>query len=278
MTELSLPWDGQVLGDSGPYTAEEWADGWGHLFTSKWYPSSSVSGILMEGSYLQVTCAGAVSPVSVAVGAAIVDGTLYSSNAIVTVAIPTPAAATRNDLIVLRKDWATQTVRIYRIAGVEGGGVPGAILTHGTTWDFTLAYVTVTTLGAITVTDQRLPVQYPTNHLYVPRRKGGDPVNWWVPGTISYDVNVKHVIQCGMISFAYDPPVTAGYEAISYPDAFYEKPIPFACYAGADVDTYVTIEVESFTNAQMKVRWVSPLIVSLARMDITWMAIGPMSW
>jgi hypothetical protein len=49
----------------------------------------------------------------------------------------------------------TRTVRITRIAGIEGAGAPAITQTAGTTWDIPLAQVSITTGGAITLTDQR---------------------------------------------------------------------------------------------------------------------------
>lgn len=95
------------------------------------------------------------SPVTIATGRAIAYGTWYENTAPVNVGIPTPVSSTRVDLIVLRKSWAAQTVRITRIAGTEGAGVPGMIQSVGTTWDVPLASASINTSGVVTVTDLR---------------------------------------------------------------------------------------------------------------------------
>lgn len=102
---------------------------------------------------LQVT--GTATPVSINTGQAFVYGIVYFNTASVTVAISTPAAQTRIDRIVLRASWAAQTVRITRIAGVEGGSAPAITQTPNTTYDIPLAQVSITTGGVITVTDER---------------------------------------------------------------------------------------------------------------------------
>ncbi len=106
----------------------------------------------------------AAGSVNVAPGFAIVYGCpkLPPSSA-VNVPIPAPSAATRIDRIVLRLSWADHTVRITRIAGAEGGGAPALTQVAGTTWDIPLAQVSITVLGAITVTDERssLPLRGP---------------------------------------------------------------------------------------------------------------------
>src|SRR5207244_13235688 len=91
-------------------------------------------------------------------GKALVVGTWYElddSGGAFTVSIPTPGAATRKDVICLRKSWANQTVRITRIAGVEGGGNPAMVQTPGVTWDVPLALLSITTGGVITISDSR---------------------------------------------------------------------------------------------------------------------------
>jgi len=47
------------------------------------------------------------------------------------------------------------TVRIAKINGVEGGSAPALTQTDGTKWEISLAQVSITTGGVITVTDER---------------------------------------------------------------------------------------------------------------------------
>jgi len=76
--------------------------------------------------------------------------------------VPTPSSATRIDRVVLRADWTARTVEAALLQGVEGGGAPSLTQTAGVTWEIPLAQLTVTTGGAITVTDQRAYCRYPT--------------------------------------------------------------------------------------------------------------------
>jgi len=104
----------------------------------------------------ELAVTGATSPVSVATGAALVYGIPYFNSASVNVTVPTPASSTRIDRIVLRADWSAQTVRITRVAGIEGAGsAPALAQSAGVTWDIPLARVTITTAGSITLTDDR---------------------------------------------------------------------------------------------------------------------------
>lgn len=157
MTETSRFWNSTTVGDAtvAPYDAPtEFAQvlrsisGGGGVATNL--------GGIFENELNELAVTGAVTPVSVASGRALADGNWYESDGAVTVAIATPAASTRIDRIVLRKDWTAQTVRITRIAGTEGAGAPALVQTPGTTWDTPLAQVSVTTGGAITVTDERV--------------------------------------------------------------------------------------------------------------------------
>ncbi|MBV6425334.1 MAG: hypothetical protein NAOJABEB_03151 [Steroidobacteraceae bacterium] len=153
MAESSLFWTTNGTGDgSGSgYTAAQMFDLWRALFT----PQTGNLGGVSPDYQSKLAASGTTSPVTIAAGAAIVYGIPYFNTANVTVAIPTPSGATRIDRIVLRASWAAQTVRITRIAGTEGGAAPALTQSAGTTWDIPLAQASITTAGAITLTDQR---------------------------------------------------------------------------------------------------------------------------
>jgi hypothetical protein len=156
MAEDSRPWSGTVTGDAGPYPDDDWTDWWEAMSVA----DNTVECVLRDRlNELAVT--GVATPVSVATGQAIVDGTYYENTSVVTVAIPTPAVATRVDLIVLDKDWVAQTVRIARVAGVEGAGAPAVTQVDGTTWEIALAEVSIDIGGSIVVTDVREFINLP---------------------------------------------------------------------------------------------------------------------
>lgn len=150
MTEISRPWSGTVTGDAGKYSDDQWSDVWDTLFCA----DNTLQGVVF-GKLNELEITGVASPVSVNTGYALVDGDWYKNDSAVSVAVPTPAGATRIDRIVLRKSWSAQTVRITRIEGVEGGGVPALTQTDGTTWDIPLYQASITTGAAITLTDER---------------------------------------------------------------------------------------------------------------------------
>lgn len=160
MTEKSFYWGGTTVGDASlaPYDDDEFSDLWRKLFQK----DRTTEGVLHDyENELEIT--GVASPLVIATGAAMVDGKFYENDAAMTIDIPTPAAATRIDRIVLRKEWSTQTVRVARVAGVEGGGVPALTQNDGDTWEIPLAQASITIGGVITVTDER---DYCTTNLY----------------------------------------------------------------------------------------------------------------
>jgi hypothetical protein len=146
MAEKSIFWTTGTEGDgANPYTEAE---------VVAWLRRTFGSGVLYGyGNGLVVS--GTSSPVSIATGAASVDGFPYESDAVVRIDIPTPAANTRVDRIVVRANWSARTCRITRIAGTEGAGPPSLTQNRGSIWDMPLASVSITTGGVITVTDER---------------------------------------------------------------------------------------------------------------------------
>lgn len=157
MAEISRVWGGSVTGDAGPYTLDHWSDIWDSLFNRR-----VANGGVLRGDRGELATTGTVSPVTTQAGTALVNGTWYDNNAAINTAISTPGGATRVDLIVLRKSWAAQTIRLTRVAGVEGSGAPALTQSAGVTWDIPLAQVSITTGGVITVTDTRIFATFAT--------------------------------------------------------------------------------------------------------------------
>lgn len=154
MAEDSRPWGGIVTGDAGPYSEDQWGAIYRTMLGITAKAPTNLSGV-SRSELNELVVTGAATPLSVASGRAMVHGTWYESTAAVSVAVAVPAGATRIDRIVLRKDWTLQTIRVFRIAGVEGGGAPALVQTDGVTWDMPLIQVSVTTGGAYTITDER---------------------------------------------------------------------------------------------------------------------------
>lgn len=149
MTERSRPWTGTVTGDAGPYTDDQWTDVWLALIS----PVIASEGVFQDQLNALDLSGLPATPVDIASGRALVNGIWYESDASEAIAIPTPGANPRVDRIVLRADWALQTVRLFRIAGAEAAApVPPAIVQiDGTTWDLPLWQVHTTVAAVITV-------------------------------------------------------------------------------------------------------------------------------
>jgi len=170
MTQRSFHWNAARLGDADALTVNA-ADGIGFRLANVDYESPFVDRglrMLFNGdenrgvlsNWLnELAVAGIATPVTVATGGAVVYGMPYENTAVVNVAVPAPTTDTRQDRIVLRRDWAAQTIRITRIAGVEGGSIPAMTQSPAPAgtgiYDIPLATLSTTTGGAITVTDAR---------------------------------------------------------------------------------------------------------------------------
>ncbi len=153
MTERSFYWGGTSIGDAtdSPYDNDEFSDIWRKLFTV----DRTLQGII-EGyeNELAVTNPSGLI-IAIDTGAALVDGKFYESDAFRNFSRSAPAVLTRIDRIVLRKSWASQTVRLVVRVGTEGGGVPNLIQNDGTLWEIPIAQVSITTGSVVTITDER---------------------------------------------------------------------------------------------------------------------------
>jgi len=162
MTERSRFWDGTTLGDAtdAPYSASEFSQVMLGMLAqnnvSPWQRSFVGMGAGYGVGSLLVT--GTATPVSIAAGTAVVAGMWYENDAATTLAVSTPGANPRRDRVVLRASWASQTIRLALLAGVEAATptAPALTQTFGTTWEVSLATVYITTGGVITVTDERV--------------------------------------------------------------------------------------------------------------------------
>jgi len=162
MAEISLFWDGTVLGDCGPYSQDDVMDRFFRAITG----CTGDKGVLF-GWGGGLLASGTGSPVSIATGAAYVYGMFYESDEAESVSIPTPAAGyQRYDRVVVRRDWSAQTVRLARVAGTAFSGgigsVPALTQAAGAVYEIPLALALIDDQGLITLTDQRDFAAYST--------------------------------------------------------------------------------------------------------------------
>lgn len=294
MAEKSILWTTGATGDGATeYTQAE---------LIRWLRQSFLGDNTDEGvcknyeNELEVT--GTSTPVAVNTGAAYVYGFPYWNTASVDVAIPTPSGNTRIDRVVLRANWTAQTVRITRIAGTEGSGTPPALTqTDGTTWEISLAQVSITTGGVITVTDERVfchaNIEVETAMLEddavddtkvgnrVPqfyRRKGGSATDWDVAGTTTYTPTTVRM-QAGVHSVTISNGNDNQSGSITFPVSFSAAPIVIICVSGnanvasASYESWVIAGQP--TTGDVDYIIFRPGTTGDRVFNISWQAIGP---
>ena len=149
MTQSSLPWTGQSVGDAGAYSAQQW---WNlHKDAVSIGGQRANSGILIgsgsAGSFPLLTRAKTpnAAAVEVLACAAMVQGTYYRSDTTETLTIAANVSGfTRYDLIILRKDVTAQTVRLLVKQGTPAASPADPGLTQSASiWEIPLARVVV---------------------------------------------------------------------------------------------------------------------------------------
>lgn len=171
MAETSLPWGGQVTGDCGPYDEQEWAQMMRDILSL----DSKIHGVLNSyGSQLAPSQPSGTT-VRIASGAAMVDGTFYRNTA----NIDFNVSAIGYYMIVLRKSWATQTVRLVML-GPNPSTVPTLTRSAGVTWEIPICQVQNSASWGVTPTDVRAftATEFPS----IVRFDSAVPYNWMPPG------------------------------------------------------------------------------------------------
>lgn len=159
MTERSRLWTTNNTGDgpSAGYTAADWEKLLRHWLQA----GDEANGGVLFGIGSELAVSGASSPVAVAAGAAIVYGHYYENDASLNLAVTTPVVGTTGGHIVLRVNYAAQTVRAVAVRNTDGvNSTPARTQSAGTTWEIRLASFTITTGGVITLTDTRKYAKY----------------------------------------------------------------------------------------------------------------------
>lgn len=143
MAELSFGWPSNGTGDGAAISVVDSAD----FFLAVNRGPGVVRGVLND---LIPTVSG--TSILLNTGWAIgKTGHPYRNNTSLATVITTPTTGTTGHRIVLREDLTAQTVRVFDIASADGtAGIPAAAST-----DVTICTLTITTGGAITMTDAR---------------------------------------------------------------------------------------------------------------------------
>lgn len=143
MAESSRPYTNNGTNDGTSYTALQWRSIYRNIFGN-----GVISGLAVSGT---------TSPLSVAAGAAWIDGVFYENTSAVSLAVATPAALTAGH-VVLRVEMASgvQKARVYAVRATSGDtNVPALTQTSESTYEIRLASFTISAAGAIVLTDTR---------------------------------------------------------------------------------------------------------------------------
>lgn len=249
MAESSMPWEGTTVGDAtiAPYDASlEFAQILRAVSGACETPN--LGGVCRSvTNQLASSVAGAVSPVNINTGEAVVHGTFYQNTASVAIAVPN-SVASRYDRIVLRKDWTAQTVRLTRIQGVEGGGVPALVQISGTTWDIPICTVRVQVAVLTINSDDREYLPYRIIEL-VGRQGNASGINWYDYGTTNFYPG-KAIEQVGVVLTIDVGAATA--VAVTFPVVFSSAPqvqVTPLSNPGAATDCLVAVVSSPITAA-----------------------------
>lgn len=224
-----------------------------------------------------LTTVTGANAISVSTGAGMVDGKIHVNDAAVAVTIPSSSGGTeRIDRIVLRASWAAFTVRITRIAGVEGASPSAPAITQvsHTTYDIQLYQARVNSSGTVTLTDERTFARQNN----ITRRQGGSATVWATAGATNYLVGGDVKIQVGSVSYTYGAAAYNVGGAITFPTAFTYAPViitghvPASVHAGAFSET---VELASVANTGFTINLVRTSNADGAVATVVyWMAIG----
>lgn len=145
MTERSMFWaDG--IGDGGPYSQDQLR----LLYDALAAADAANRGVLVrQGNGLDPSSTG-VNNIRMAIGKAVVDGTLYENDAILDIVTASPVIGVTGRRLVLQKDWTARTVRAAIITSADGvAAIPALTQNDGVIWEIPIASFTITLGGVI---------------------------------------------------------------------------------------------------------------------------------
>lgn len=196
MTQYGAPFDGIALGDAtkAPYSAAEWTRIWmlRHGVGAA-FPNYGVIPGTGGGSYppLYVLAQSpATANVDIQIGAGLIQGYFYETTAAVTLTVGANSSGNaRVDTVVLRLDFASQTVRLAIKQGTPAASpVAPTMQQDASFWEIPLANIAVangfTTLAQTTITQRQrsvlasslgwLPYAYPIPFIPGSNYEGAD--------------------------------------------------------------------------------------------------------
>ncbi len=268
MSESSMLWETGSIGDgAAPYTEAQTIALFRRLFIGDQQASQ---GVLAGYLNNLAVSSGAADQITVATGAAMVYGIPYENDASLNKAITRPVVNTTGVRVVLRADYAAQTVRVVAIRNTDGvAAIPALTQIADTTWEISLATATITTAGAVTVTDDRSYCRYPSS--LIADRQGGSATRWDTTGTTSYKAGSMK-IEVGAITWT-GAAAASGNINITHATPFANIAMYFATAASFDGKVNVTVSPTSGTVATLY--WETTDGSTKVSVPINWMAIGP---
>lgn len=272
MAERSQPWDTTGTGDGplGGYTETQVEEFFRDLFSGDRFATDGV----LPGYSSELAVTATTNQVTVAAGAAIVYGKYYQTTAALNLAVSSPVVGTTGLRVVLRVNWAAQTVRAAVIKNTDGSSAaPAVTQTAGTTWDITLATGTITTGGTVAVSDAREFLHMPTALIY--RRQGGSPTDWSVAGTTNYAPG-EALVQEGVIAVSFTS--GTGTATITFAQPYAAPPHISGLVVnngGNSTKRKLNVTVESISATQLVVRvYLTDGSTSSGSADVHWEVVG----
>lgn len=266
MAQTSLPWANNGIGDGQSYDDDEWSDWQRKAFTADRTLQGPIFGYANK---LEVLNPSGYT-LRVSTGAAWVDGKFYDWDVNIDftttddgTAIGAPGLGTNYYTVVLRKDWAAQTVRAA-VLNVSTVAYPTVTQTDGTTWEIALAYFSVTSGGVKTLTDARNFSS--CNGPKVTNRQGGSATDWYAGGATNYKIDTSPQIQCGSAEITN----TNSSIVVVFPIAFSAVPVVVLTHEQISGSAGYA-QITALTKTQMQIERSHSSNTSY----IHWIAIGP---
>lgn len=272
MAERSQIWDTNGTGD-GPlagYSETQTEEFFRDLWTGDRYATDGV----LPGVAGDLACTSSTNQVTVAAGAAMVYGKYYQNTSSLAIAVTSPVVGTTGLRVVLRVNWAAQTVRATVVKNTDGtSAAPAVTQSAGTTWDITLATGTITTGGSISLTDAREFCHVPTALVY--RRQGGSSSDWSTAGTTNYTPG-ETWRELGVVAVSFTS--GTGTATVTFPVAFAQPPVVSLTVhnGGSSTKRKLNATIESVSASQLVVRvYLTDGSTSSSSADVHWTAEGP---
>lgn len=163
MTQKSWPWDtNPPSGGPGDGSAGLNEAGSREFLSTYFRVQDPESEGVSKGVMNELEVTGSASPISIASGSGVCYG-LFINDAVVNIAVATPAVGLTGGRVVLQTNWSgtggaslEARTRIAVLVNTDGvAAIPALTQSFGTTWEISLATFTITTGGVITITDDR---------------------------------------------------------------------------------------------------------------------------